>query len=60
MCGDPKITKTVVNRDSTVLRMPVYMVETMDMERSHWNNGVSGTEIISKGVMVLIVQDKTL
>ena len=28
-------------------RIHVYMVETMDMGRSHWNNGVIGTLLIS-------------
>ena len=36
-------------------KIKVYMVETMDMGRSHWNNGVSGTNIISISTMVLIV-----
>ena len=38
----------------------VYRVETMDMGRYHWNNGVSGKDLISIVVstMVLIVQDK--
>ena len=38
----------------------VYRVETMDMGRSHWNNGVSGTNIEYISTMVLIVQDKIL
>ena len=38
----------------------VYRVETMDMGRSHWNNGVSGTNLISISTMVLIVRDKIL
>ena len=33
----------------------VYRVETMDMGRSHWNNGVSWTGLISIITMVLIV-----
>ena len=37
-----------------------YRVETMDMGRSHWNNGVSGTNLISISTMVLIVRDKIL
>ena len=41
-------------------RIKVYRVETMDTGRSHCNNGVSGTDIISKSVMVLIVRDKIL
>ena len=36
----------------------VYRVETMDMGRSHWNNGVSGTNLIYIGNMVLIIRDK--
>ena len=39
-------------------RIKVYRVETIDMVRSHWNNGVSGMDIISIITMVLIVQDK--
>ena len=39
-------------------RIKVYRVETTDMGISHWNNGVSGTIIISISNMVLIVQDK--
>ena len=38
----------------------VYRLETMDMGRSHWNNGVSGTFLISIISMVLIVRDKIL
>ena len=38
----------------------VHRVETMDMGRSHWNNGVSETNLISKSTMVLIVLDKIL
>ena len=41
-------------------RIKVYRVETMDMGRSHWNNGVSGTALIPISTMVLIVQDKIL
>ena len=33
----------------------VYRVETMYMGRSHWNNGVSGTVLVSISTMVLIV-----
>ena len=32
----------------------------MDMGRSHWNNGASGTILISISTMVLIVRDKIL
>ena len=41
-------------------RIKVYSVETMDMGRYHWNNGVIGTFIISISTMVLIVRDKIL
>ena len=41
-------------------KIKVYRVETMDMGRSHWNNGVSGTVLISISTMVLIVRDKIL
>ena len=41
-------------------RMKVYRVETMDMGRSHWNNGVSGTSLISISNMVSIVRYKIL
>ena len=33
-----------------------YGAETMDMGRSHWNNGVTGTFLISKSTIVLIVR----
>ena len=36
----------------------VYKVETMYMGRSHWNNSVSWTDLISIRTTVLIVQDK--
>ena len=32
----------------------------MDMGRSHWKNGVSGTVLISRSTMELIVQDNIL
>ena len=48
---DPNISDRKIN---------VYMVETMDMGRSHWNNGVSGTDLISISTMVNIVRDKRL
>ena len=38
----------------------VYRVETMDMGRSQWNNGVIETNLISISNMVLIVRDKKL
>ena len=41
-------------------RINVYRVETMDMGRSSWNNGVIGTFLISIRTTVLIVQDKIL
>ena len=41
-------------------KIKVYRAETMDMGRSHWNNGVSGAVIISISTMVLIVRDKIL
>ena len=36
----------------------IYRVETMDMGISHWNNGVTGTFLISISTTVLIVRDK--
>ena len=41
-------------------RIKVYLVNTMDMGRYHWNYGVSGANIISISTMVLMVQDKIL
>ena len=41
-------------------RIKVYRVETMDVRRSHWNNGVIGTFIISISTTVLMVQYKIL
>ena len=41
-------------------RIKVYMVEKMDMVRSHWNNGVIGMILISIITTVLIVLDKIL
>ena len=35
-----------------------YRVETMDMGRSHCNNGVTGTFLVSISTTVLIVIDK--
>ena len=29
-------------------KIKVYRVETMDMGRSHWNNGVSGTILLEQ------------
>ena len=42
------------------LRITVYSVETMDIGRSHWNNGVIWTFIISVSTTVLIARDKIL
>ena len=42
------------------LSIKIYRVETMDMGRSHWNNGVSGTSLISISNMVSIVRYKIL
>ena len=41
-------------------RIKVYIVETMDIGISQWNNGVSGTILISISTMVLIVRYKIL
>ena len=41
-------------------KIKVYRVETMYMGRSHWNNGVVGTFLISISTALLIVQDKIL
>ena len=41
-------------------KINVYRAKTMDMRRSHWNNGFSGTNIISMSSMALIVRDKIL
>ena len=41
-------------------KIKFYWVKIMDMRRSHWNNGVSGTVLISISTMVLIVRDKIL
>ena len=41
-------------------KIQVYRVETMDMGRSHWNNGVSGMVLIYISTMVLIVRYKIL
>ena len=41
-------------------RIKVYKDETMDMGRSYWNNGVSGTILISISTTVLIVRDKII
>ena len=36
-------------------RIKVYRVETTDMGISHWNNGVSGTVLITIGVMNMVL-----
>ena len=41
-------------------KIKIYRVEKMDMVRSHLNNGVSGTVLISISTLVLIVRDKIL
>ena len=41
-------------------RIKVYRVVTMDMVISHWNNSVSGMDLISISTMVLIVRYKIL
>ena len=41
-------------------RIKVYTVETMDIRISHWENGVSGTILVSVSTMVRIVRDKIL
>ena len=42
------------------LVIKVYRFEALDMGISNWNNGVSGTFLISISITVLIVQDKIL
>ena len=39
-------------------KIKVYRFETMNMGRSHWNNGVTGTFLISISTIILIVRDK--
>ena len=41
-------------------RINGYRIETMDMGRYHWKNGVIGTLLISISTTVLIVRDKIL
>ena len=41
-------------------KIKVYRVKTIDMGRSQYNNGGSGTALISISTMVLIVGDKIL
>ena len=41
-------------------RIKFYRVETIDMGRSHWNNGVIGKFLISISTTVLIVRDNIL
>ena len=48
----------VYYRIISYLNIKVYRVETMDMGRSHCNNGVIGTFIVSISTTLLIVRDK--
>ena len=41
-------------------RIKVYRIKTMDMGRTHWNNGVIGTFLISISTTVLITRDEIL
>ena len=41
-------------------RIKVYRVQTMDMGRTHWNNGVIGTFLVSISTTVLITRDEIL
>ena len=41
-------------------RIKVYRVETMDIGRSHWNNGVIRTFLVYISTTVLIVRYKIL
>ena len=41
-------------------KIKVYRVETMDMGRSHWNNGVIGVFLVFISTTVLIVRDKII
>ena len=41
-------------------KIKVYRVDTMDMGRSHWKNGVIVTFLISISTTALIVRDKIL
>ena len=41
-------------------KIKVYRVEKMDTGRYHWNNSVSGTNLISISTIVLMVRDKIL
>ena len=50
----------VYYRNISYRNIKVYRVETIDMGRSHWKNGVSGTNLISISTMVFIVRDKIL
>ena len=42
------------------IKIKVYRVETMDMGRSHWKNGVIGPFLISISTTVIIIRDKIL
>ena len=39
-------------------KIKLYRFETMYMGISHWNNGVTGTFLVSISTTVLIVRDK--
>ena len=41
-------------------KIKVYRFETMDIEKSHWNNGFIGAFLVSISTTVLIVRDKIL
>ena len=41
-------------------KIKVYRFEAMDMGRSHWNNSVIGTFLISISTAVAIVRDQIL
>ena len=41
-------------------RIKVYPVQAMNMGRSQWNNGVSGTFLVSISTTILILRDKIL
>ena len=42
------------------LRIKIYRLETLDMGRSHCNNGVIGVILVSISTKLLIVQDRIL
>ena len=41
-------------------KIKVYRVEKIDMGRSHWNNGVIGTFLVSIRTTVLIVRENII